>query len=462
MQITPSLKYRVLSATGGVLILFLFLLALAVQEAFDETLAQSVRERLSATTNVLLTAAREHRGKLVMPKELPDERFNQVESKVSGYIFDQEGRLLWQSPSTLDHPPLYQPDYTPDETLFDLVSAPETGEYYAIYDIDLQLRPGGPGYSFVTLAPAADYEHNIRKFRRNLLFWSGLTLVGLLLILWTALWWSLRPLKRLSQQLEAVETGQRSHFDGAYPSELFRLVRGLNKLLASEQLQRERYRTTMADLAHSLKTPLAVIHGANNRLTLEPSPSSAELGELYSTTDEQVQRMNQIIGYQLQRAVIGHKALSNASVAVTPVVEKLARTLNKVYSDKQVQLQLRLDPACRFCGAEEDLLEVLGNLMENAYKLCLGKVQISGFVQAAPKQASHMSELVLSIEDDGPGVPVERRSTILQRGIRADSRSAGQGIGLAVAMDIIESYEGQLKVDDSPLGGALFQLRLPQ
>jgi two-component system sensor histidine kinase PhoQ len=213
-------------------------------------------------------------------------------------------------------------------------------------------------------------------------------------------------------------------------------------VLASERQQRQRYRNTLDDLAHSLKTPLSVISGSLQQ----------QQGD--QTIAEQVERMNQIISHQLQRAVVANPGVPGRAVAIQPIVERLVASLGKVYRDKNIQPDIQINPDISFNGDERDLMEVLGNLIENAFKYGKQKISVSG--------DQTQKTITIIIEDDGKGVAKEARQTILQRGARADTVTSGQGIGLAVAVDILSSYQGSLQVDESILGGAKFRLSLPR
>ncbi len=276
--------------------------------------------------------------------------------------------------------------------------------------------------------------------------------------MWVVLHTGFKPLRLLASQLGEIESGLRESLTGVYPRELVKLVNGLNRLLHNERNQRERYRNTMSDLAHSLKTPLAVMSSACQTQILQEQGQSVDTGhlEMEKTIVDQVDRMNQIVGYQLQRALVGRKTLQKTPVKVEPAVRRLCQTLEKVYRHKDVMLQLDLQKGSHFIGDEQDFMEVMGNLLDNAYRLCLAEVKVSALTILKNNQRA----LSVQVEDDG-GVPEYLRNRILKRGQREDSRSSGQGIGLAVVVDIVESYEGTLEVDESSLGGAIFRVILP-
>jgi two-component system sensor histidine kinase PhoQ len=266
-------------------------------------------------------------------------------------------------------------------------------------------------------------------------------------LLWFGLTWGFRSLRGLSDELDGVEAGTRQHLSDDHPRELLRLTNSLNRLLNSEHRQRERYRDSLEDLAHSLKTPLSVLQGIGE--TLAGQPETREQAQLMQA---QIERMSQQIGYQLQRASLRRSGLVRHRERVLPLLDGLCRSLDKVYREKQVAVDIQV-PDYSHVGMERGaLMELLGNLLENAYRLCLWQVRVS--LQNLPDGC------LITIEDDGPGVPPDQRSRVLQRGERLDAQNPGQGIGLAVVEDIVESYDGELSLEDSELGGACFRVRL--
>ena len=185
------------------------------------------------------------------------------------------------------------------------------------------------------------------------------------------------------------------------------------------------------------------------------SRSKADDKEQLDAVDEQLTRMNQIVSYQLQRAVqTNNRSALARQVQVKPVAEKVLDALAKVYADKSVSSVKLLDEDAVFYGDERDLLEVLGNVLDNAFKYGRGEVNIRASVE------SHDSSgLQIVIEDNGPGISVEKQEYVLQRGARADTLVQGQGIGLAVVTDIVASYGGTIEVGFSNLGGAKITMR---
>jgi two-component system sensor histidine kinase PhoQ len=225
------------------------------------------------------------------------------------------------------------------------------------------------------------------------------------------------------------------------------LTDNLNALLASQREHLDRHRHTLSDLAHSLKTPLAVIRGE-----LDKGPTPAELPTIIG---EQVRRMSEIVDYQLQRAATSGRLPLSAPLSVANAAYKIVNSLNKVYADKRVSCQIQAAEDAYFHGEEGDLLEVLGNLLDNAYKWCEQRVMVN-----ADLDQSH--GLRLRVEDDGPGITPQKADAVLHRGVRDDSSNPGHGIGLAIVQDIVRVYGGRLHIEKSDaLGGAKITLVLP-
>jgi two-component system sensor histidine kinase PhoQ len=267
--------------------------------------------------------------------------------------------------------------------------------------------------------------------------------------------WGLSPLHRMATDLKSIEAGASEALQGTYPRELKGVTDNLNLLIKSERKQQARYRTTLGDLAHSLKTPLAVITGVAEKLGKEKANGLApETVAQIETVEEQLERMNQIITYQLQRAVQANGASALARrVPVKKALERILGALDKVYASKGMRHTEEIDESAVFYGDERDLMEILGNVLDNAYKYGHAELRVSIQVVRGGRE-----QLSLVVEDDGPGIAEEQRQFVLQRGARADTLAQGQGIGLAVVTDIVASYGGLIDVDNSPLGGARIQI----
>ena len=280
----------------------------------------------------------------------------------------------------------------------------------------------------------APLDKQVYLYRRKL--WGGLATAAILLMVTQILLlrWGLNPLRKVGQELSLIETGKRNQIKDDYPREVKQLTDKINILLSQERTRQTRYRNALADLSHSLKTPLAVLLGGLD----EPNT-------LPETVFEQSTRMMHIVERQLQRAGAANSVAALPPLAVFPVAERIITTLSKVYSNKNVSVFNLIEPELTIRCDEADLIEIIGNLLDNAFKWCYTKIEIQGY-QSGQK-------LSLSIQDDGPGIDIEQIEHILQRGGRADEATPGHGIGLTVVADIVEAYQGLLRIEQSALGG---------
>ncbi|MFS2158403.1 ATP-binding protein [Pseudomonas sp. Pseusp122] len=440
-----SLRLRLMLAAAILAVIFMLMLLPALQGTFSLALRSSIEQRLASDVTTLISAARIEDDHLLMPTVLPGEQFNLPGSRLIGYIYDRQGHLVWRSRAAEAEDINYVPRYDGKGDQFSKLRD-INGEEFFVNDVEIQLLGGrNAAFSIVSLLPVREYQETISDLRRKLYLGFGGALLALMALLWLGMTWGLRALRGLSQELDEVEAGNRDGLSEQHPSELLRLTGSLNRLLSSEREQRIRYRDSLGDLAHSLKTPLAVLQGVSE--TIAKRPEDLEQARVLQT---QIERMSQQIGYQLQRASLRKSGLVRHHVALRPVVESLCNTLDKVYRDKQVKVSLDLPEQSMVAMEEGALLEMLGNLLENAYRLCLSEVRVT--------QRSSLQGDELCIEDDGPGVPQSQRARILERGERLDRQHPGQGIGLAVVKDIIESYGARLTLGDSELGGAAFRI----
>ena len=248
------------------------------------------------------------------------------------------------------------------------------------------------------------------------------------------------PFRRLHDHLRAVREGSESKIGGEYPAEVEPLVSDLNDLLDNRSRMVRRAIAKAGDLAHGLKTPLAVLGQESERLSARGDHEGAAL------VSQQVERMRRQIEYHLahSRAEAGG-ALPGASTPVRDSLEALARTLTRLYESKGVHIDVSVPESITVAVMREDLDEVLGNLLDNACKWAKGLIRVEGLRTG--------DGITITIDDDGPGIPAELRTRVLQRGVRADEASPGSGLGLAIVTDLADLYRGTLTLDGSPGGG---------
>ncbi|HEU4664487.1 MAG TPA: sensor histidine kinase [Dokdonella sp.] len=454
-----SLQARSLAAAGVVLAAFLALAFIALDRAFYEAAESSLRERLQSYMYAYLAGSDTTRaGALIPPEVGPDPRFDRpsqsglyagiVGAKIAG---SKDGS--WRSPSAAGRDLPFNESLPRGPAQFRGPVETPVGDLFVLAQ-GVDWNSGGKSELHLTFYVAEGDDAlraQIDVFRRTLLTWLGVLGVALLLLLLAVLRWSLAPLRRVSTDLARVERGMQEQLGSRYPVELSGLTTSLDSFIEAERDRVKRYRNTLSDLAHSLKTPLAVM-----RSQLE---TGSDGESLRWTVLEQVGRMDEIVAYQLSRAATsGHQTFA-APLLIEPYAEEIVRSLEKVYAGKAVLCEFEIDPAARFHGDQGDLMELLGNLLENAFKWARRRVLLDARPLAAV--GGRRAGLEFSIEDDGPGIAEDQVEHLLQRGVRGDERVQGHGIGLAIVQDIVRAYRGELVVDRSPsLGGARFIARL--
>ncbi|MBL0162936.1 MAG: two-component sensor histidine kinase [Xanthomonadales bacterium] len=453
-----SLQTRSLAAAGIALAAFLGLAFFALDRAFFDAALSSQRDRLQGYLHAYLAGADTNRaGNLIPPEVGPDPRFDRPDSGLYAVIVGDNVRNAkdrqWRSPSAIGLNLPFNVELEQGASEFVGPVHTEHGNLFVLSQGIAWSVANRPELKLtVTVAEdASALQSQVRAFRRTLLAWLGGLGVLLILLLLAVLRWSMAPLRKVAADLSQVERGAAEHLGDRYPTELSGLAANLNNFIDSERDRLKRYRNTLADLAHSLKTPLAVM-----RTQLE---SETDEKQLRWTVLEQVGRMDEIVAYQLSRAATSGRQTFAAPLPLEPFAEEIVRSLEKVYAARHVLCEFEIDPDARFRGDQGDLMELLGNMLENAFKWARHTVLFSAHpVNPADNRFGGVD---LSIEDDGPGIPADQVDHLLQRGVRGDERVQGHGIGLSIVQDIVKAYSGSLKVSRSEtLGGARFDVRL--
>ena len=441
-----SLNKRMILSASFVLAIFIVLTALGLDRAFYDSARSARQERLLGQLYLLIAAAEvDGQGGLSLPATLSEARFSLPGSGLYAFVIDRNGIRVWNSISALGVTAPFATQLAAGEKRFEQ-RADQAGNDYFVQSLGVNWAVGQQHFAFTfsVSEDLAEFNAQIRHYRQSL--WSWLAALAALLLLAQAavLRWGLRPLRGVAQELNAIESGRQEKLQGDYPKEIKRLTDNLNSLIQHERAQQIRYRNALGDLAHSLKTPLAVMRGA----------LASDKTQLPATVEEQVARMDGIVAYQLQRAATaGTTKLMATPIPILPVAEKIVAALHKVHHEKGVSTKIVIPSSVTFPGDEGDLMELLGNLLDNAFKWCSKNVQISAVVKPG--------HLILSVEDDGPGIAPSQAKKILQRGVRADEMVPGHGIGLAIVRDIVAAYEGTIEAGRSSLGGAGIYLDFP-
>jgi two-component system sensor histidine kinase PhoQ len=440
-----SLKTRLIVSALLLILVLMPLIGLTLNDAFKEQVKSASKNELSAYVYSVLAVTEFDNGQLLMPDLLLENQFNVIQSGLYVLITMPkvnagQSRIAWQSnsflgfkaPTNLAHPATGQSEFSEIKL---------EGKPYLIYSFTASFaQPNSAAALPITLhiiKDQLDFQRQVDRFTKQL--WSWLLILMALLVIVQMAWllWTLKPLAKFSKELNDIEQGRTQQLTEIYPTELQAVARQLNALLNTEQTQRKRYRNALSDLAHSLKTPLAVIQSQK---------------ELDRAAIEQVSIINSIIGHQLKRAQTAAGASWHLGIKVKSVADKLIRTLHKIYREPQISIDQNSDPRAIFKGDEADLTEILGNVLDNACKAAKSQVALT--------VTTNENELIMTIEDDGKGISPKQHSQIFERGIRADSYQHGHGIGLAIVRDLTDSYNGQLFVSTSKnLGGAKFEFR---
>jgi signal transduction histidine kinase len=269
------------------------------------------------------------------------------------------------------------------------------------------------------------------------------TVVGLSLLYKT-----LSPLATLRERLIALREGRDVRIVGTYPVEVQPLVDDLNALLAQREEAVHRALAKAGDLAHGLKTPLAVLSDEAERA------ERAGQSELAASIGQQVDRMRRQVNYHLAQA---RAAASGAALGARCLVKEsadgLARTLLRLHADRGLTIAVNVDASHEARVQREDLDEMLGNLFDNACRFARARVCVAS--------VHHDSAIVITVDDDGPGLEPSMRAAVLQRGVRADEATPGSGLGLAIVRDLAELYNGAIALEGSPSGGLRASLTIP-
>ena len=435
-KLLGSLKVRIVVSALLLILVLLPIIGITVNNAFETQINVAAKNQLKAYVYSVLAMAEVEEGELQMPEHLLENQFNVIGSGLYAIITTKDNQLLWTSNSFLGlNMPLNLPKPATGRNSYDSILINNNPQLIYSYSVSFATSEHPFTMTLHIIKNQHEYQQQINQFSNTLWTWLLILMALLFSVQLSWLLWTLNPLGKFSQELSAVEQGKSMQLGTDYPIELQNVAKQLNTLLQTEQNQRKRYRNALADLAHSLKTPLAVMQTQAN---------------LNDASLEQINRINHIVAYQLKRAQSAAGTGWHLGVSVDDSATRLIRTLGKIYQEKQLNITYQGDAEARFKGDESDLTEMLGNVLDNACKAANSTVIVN--VKQLPNQ------LHISVEDDGAGVPKDKQQQIFERGIRADTYAQGHGIGLAIVRDLVDSYHGTLTVAQSDtLGGAKFE-----
>ncbi|HHN73267.1 MAG TPA: HAMP domain-containing protein [Thermopetrobacter sp.] len=453
-RLPRSLAGRLVASAMAVALVLLLLTGLLLSYLFRVTVERNFDSHLQAVMNGLLSHLElDDGGRAYLRGQLADPRFR---LPLSGWYWqitpiDDAGRAL-ASASLLEQ------RFDPPPAASPLRDAAGVARYYATDASGHTLRVveqrytlfGSRRYSVLVAGNFDELGAEVTAFTGTLAGVFVVLALSLITAIFVQVRYGLRPLKRLHDQLGEIREGRREQLDEDYPDEIRPVAHELNLLLRANREIIERARTQAGNLAHALKTPLSVLI----------NEAQATGGRLADKVLEQVGLMRDQVNLHLDRA--RRAAVASTLVARTPVCDVLAalvRTLARIYRDRDIAVDTECGQGLLFRGERQDLEEMIGNLLDNAFKYARGRIRVSVTVETARPHARRW--LILRIEDDGPGLPAADRARALKRGQRLDETKPGSGLGLSIVSETAGMYGGGIRLDDSDLGGLAVVLRLP-
>ena len=442
-----SLRSRLIVLAVILLTVSLGLVGFALDAAFQRSSEAGLQTRMESLVYLVLAATEVNDdGSLIFDDDPGDPRLRQPGSGIYAIVSGENDRWVSASSLGVDLP---QPVQIRTGQNDFLQATDETGFYYTFrYGVSWELPQNLllPVTVSILVDPV-ELQPELQAFRTGL--WQSLGLTGLILMLAQVILLALglRPLQRITENISGIESGDLERLEGNFPKELEPLQRNLNLLLETEKANQGRYRNALDSLAHSLKTPLSVI-----RASL-PSDGSDKTVAMEGAVSD----MQHLIATRLQRAAASSRSSNAPAVEVKTQLERLVLSLNRVYSQELINIDVMIDPELEFFGEQRDFLELTGNLLDNACKYGDGQVRISA--QTLDAEDSRVG-IRLQVDDNGPGIVEDKREQLLQRGVRGDERVEGDGLGLAIVLEIVSAYHGDIAITQSDLGGACVSVTL--
>ena len=442
-----SLRSRLVVLAVILLTVSFGLVGFALDAAFQRSSEAGLQARMESLVYLVLAATEMgDDGSLLFDDDPGDPRLRQPGSGIYAIVSGENDR--WASASSLGVD-LPQPVQIQTGQSDFLQATDKTGFYYTFrYGVSWELPQNLllPVTVSILVDPG-ELQPELQAFRTGL--WQSLGLTGLILMLAQVILLALglRPLRRITENISGIESGDLERLEGNFPKELEPLQRNLNLLLETEKANQGRYRNALDSLAHSLKTPLSVIRSSL------PSDDSDKTVAMESAVSD----MQYLIATRLQRAAASSRSSNAPAVDVKTQLERLVLSLNRVHSQELINIDVMIDPDLEFFGEQRDFLELTGNLLDNACKYGDGQVRISAQTLDAEDSRAGIR---LQVDDNGPGIAEDKREQLLQRGVRGDERVEGDGLGLAIVLEIVSAYHGDIAITRSDLGGACVSVTL--
>lgn len=450
-----SLAFRLFAGAAAWALILLLVGAIALTTVYQRSVIRTLDDRLTSIVGALIAAAEtDAEGEVALARRPSDPAYGRVFSGRYWQVVDagQSGeesillvsRSLWDETLAASQGLRNRASAAPGQIVTGRAKGPE-GEPLRVVAQGVLL----PDRADVVIVMAAEDRRPADREVRNFALTSALMFLGFATAIAAGVFFLVRiglaPVLRMRDSVADVREGRSERVDGQFPVELQPLADELNAMLDHSRELVERSRTHVGNLAHALKTPIAV-------LTNEAREAGGGFGDLVS---RQTAVMAEQVDHHLRRArAAAHAKAIGARTEVGSTVGDLARTLTKIYARQGISIDTELAEGLYFRGERQDLEEMVGNLMDNACKWAVSQVKVS----MRPLEGRLLE---LSIEDDGPGLDPAGCESALQRGVRLDEQAPGSGLGLAIVSDLAKAYEGEVVLSRSSLGGLCVRLTLP-
>jgi signal transduction histidine kinase len=451
----PSLARRLVLLAVGWSLAALVIVAVVVALVFQQGALRRFDAGLSDLIDNLISGSTIEEGEVIAPA-LTDQRALRA---YSGRYWDiaeplpgggvrslVPSRSLWDSQLTIPQDLPARLKANPRKPIAFDAPGVQPGERLRVVARWTSLPGRDAPLVFIAAEDRRPIDREVRSSVTRIAIAFALLGVGLIVAVVMQVRVGLQPLFRLRQEVAEVRRGKAVRLEGAYPTELTPLADELNALVAHNQETVERQRTHVGNLAHALKTPISVM------LT----EAQQRPGPLAEVVTRQAEVMRQQVDHHLRRARAAARSQGQGErTSVAEVLDELARTLEKIFRAKGVEIDWDAPEDLWFAGERQDFMEIAGNAMENAGKFGRRRVRVRADV-AGPDR------MRLVVEDDGPGLPPERREEVIRRGARLDENAPGSGLGLSIIDELARAYRGSLSLGSSPLGGLSVNVQLPR
>lgn len=452
-----SLAFRLIASAAVISLVIIVAAGLLLSALFQDAVERNFDARLQAVLDGLLASIElSEGGRLILRETLADSRFG---LPLSGWYWqvNSAGGAPYQiltSDSLLEQRLEVPPGALEarDESGFArFFLSDEDGHRLRAIEQRYRLFGSDEAFSFIVAGNFDELRAEISAFTNTLVLVLTILGLGLVAAIFVQVRYGLRPIRMLQSGISGIRAGVADRIEGAFPVEVGMVAQEINALIQSNAEVIERARTQVGNLAHALKTPLSVL---TNEANATPGPLSEKVVE-------QTHIMRDQVSLYLDRARRAARAQSLGAVTeVRPVVDALVRTLQRINIERGIEVETVCPRALRFGGERQDFEEMVGNLLDNAFKWASGRVLVRVRMEAAGPE-ERRPWLMIEVDDDGPGLPPERRADALKRGHRLDETKPGSGLGLSIAAEAAAMYGGRLRLDEASLGGLRASLRLP-